>query len=145
MTAHPARTPAALGQHIAELHAEAGGVMVLEVVGQADMPAILAAALDGDAEARLVCSMVTEGLAAIQDAPAGTPMLCATCDEALHGRAFTFALALPVGDNPHRGLCMAVCPGCGPNREAARARALQAVRSIWPGARPFTLHPGGAA
>ena len=125
------------------IHREAAGLMHLDVVLRDDMSAMVAAAARGEAEAAELFQRVN-ALLDILSAPEGNPKLCASCPRPLANGRYSLALAIPACDDPSNALALAVCHDCAVDREAVRARAIEALRKLWPDARPVTItHPDG--
>ncbi len=123
---------------------EAGGLLTLQVVQQADMPALVLDALAGSDEAAKLLRLTRDTLAGIQAAPRKKPMLCGSCPRTLRGGRFSVIIASPACDDPAQGIAMAICPKCGPNHDAIQAAVAVALGRIWPDIRPVTVtHPDG--
>jgi hypothetical protein len=121
-------------------------VINLAIVRPIDVAALLISALAGDADAMRVCRVVIESQTRIVNAPKRLPMLCASCPRPLRKNAYTIAVALPHRAAPMKALGMAVCTHCATEPEAIKAKALDALRRLWPGLRSFAItHPGGCA
>jgi hypothetical protein len=136
----------ALRDGIQQVNDEAGGMLTLQVIERADMPAMIADALGGSAEAAQLLRLTNQVLANIQGAPRRRPMLCGSCPRVLQGSRYAIIIARPACDDPTQGLSMAICPRCGPTHGAIQAAAAVALRRIWPNLRPVTItHPGGRA
>ena len=132
------------GDQMATIHREAAGLMHLDVVLREDMPAMVAAAARGAVEAAELFQRVNAALADILSAPEGAPKLCAACPKPLADGRYSLALAIPACDAPSNALALAVCHDCAVAREDVRAKAIEALRRLWPDARPVTItHPDG--
>ena len=75
----------ALQKGVQQVHAEAGGVLTLQVVQRTDLPGLALDALAGSAEATQFLRQVLDTSAAIEAAPRRRPMLCARCPRGLRG------------------------------------------------------------
>ena len=126
------------------IHREAAGLMHLDVVMREDMPAMIAAASRGASEAAELFQRVNAALLDILSAPKGGSKLCAVCPQPLADGRYSLALATPACDAPSNALALAVCHDCASAREDVRAKAIEALRRVWPDARPVTVtHPRG--
>ncbi len=137
----------ALQEGVQRVSDEAGGMLTLQVIQRQDMPAIIADAICGSAEAAQLMRLTNQVLANIQGAPRRKPMLCGCCPRALRGGRYAIIIAQPACDDPTQGLSMAICPKCGPTYGAIQAAAAVALRRIWPNLRPVTIRhsKGGRA
>jgi len=123
---------------------EAGGLLTVQVIQQHDMPAMVADALCGRAEAMQLLRLTNQVLANIQGAPRRNPMLCGSCPRALRGGRYAVIIARPTCDDPTQGLSLAICRKCGPDFDAIQVKATVALARIWPNVRPVTVtHPEG--
>lgn len=132
-------------EQMAAIHREAAGVMTLDVVLREDMPDLVHAALaNAQTFAGKLLTRVNLALGDIAKAPATKPKLCATCPRLLGGGRFSIVLATPACDDPQTALALAVCHDCGTSRGAVRNKAIEALRRLWPDARPIDItHPDG--
>lgn len=134
----------ALRDGIRQVHVEAGGLLTLQVVQRADMPALIMDALAGSDKAVQLLRLTRDTLASIQVAPRRKPMLCGACPRGLHGGAFSVIIARPACDDPSAGLALAICNKCGPDYAAIQVAARVALARIWPDLRPVAItHPEG--
>jgi len=134
----------ALQDGVQQFHAEAGGMLSLQVIQRTDLPAMILDALAGSAEAAQLLRLTNQALHNIQAAPRRKPMLCGCCPRSLrHGR-YSIIIARPACDDPSQGLALAICNTCGPDRDAIDAKAVAALVRIWPNVRPVAVtHPDG--
>jgi hypothetical protein len=132
---------------IRRVHAQAAGLLHLDVVRQADLPALIGKALAGGTEAARLLVQVNGFLGQIQEAGLGRAPLCGGCSATIEDRRFTIVIASPEGaDEPADGIGMTICRRCGPTPGAARAAAARGLRDIWPDARLLAVtSPGGRA
>jgi len=134
----------ALQEGVQRVNDEAGGMLTVQVIQQHDMPAMIAGALGGSAEAMQLLRLTNQVLANIQGAPRRKPMLCGCCPRALRGGRYAVIIARPACDDPTEGLSLAICRKCGPDFDAIQAKATVALARIWPNVRPVTVtHPEG--
>ncbi len=134
----------ALQEGVQRVNDEAGGMLTVQVIQQNDMPAMIAGAFGGSAEAMQLLRLTNQVLANIQGAPRRKPMLCGSCPRALHGGQYAVIIARPACDDPTQGLSLAICRKCGPDFDAIQVKAAVALARIWPNARPVTVtHPAG--
>ncbi len=134
----------ALQEGVQRVNDEAGGLLTLQVIQRQDMPAIIADAICGSAEAAQLMRLTNQVLANIQGAPRQKPMLCGCCPRALRGGRYAIIIARPACDDPTQGLSLAICRKCGPDFDAIQAKAAVALARIWPNLRRVTItHPGG--
>lgn len=134
----------ALQQGIQGVNDEAGGLLTVQVIQRQDLPAIIADAICGSAEAVQLMRLANQVLTNIRDAPRRKPMLCGCCPRALRGGQYAVIIARPACDDPKQGLSLAICTRCGPDYDAIQAKATVALARIWPNVRPVTVtHPAG--
>ena len=134
----------ALQEGVQRINGEAGGLLTVQVIQQHDMPAMIAGALCGSAEAVQLLRLTNQVLANIRDAPRRKPMLCGCCPRALRGGRYAIIIARPACDDPAQGLALAICRKCGPDFDAIQAKARVALARIWPNVRPVMVtHPEG--
>lgn len=134
----------ALRDGIRQVSGEAGGLLTLQVVQRADMPALILGALAGSDEAAQLLRLARDTLASIQAAPRRKPMLCGSCPRGLRDGRFAIVIARPACDDPTQGIALAICARCGPDHDAIQAKAATALARIWPDARAIEVtHPTG--
>ena len=134
----------ALRDGIQRLNDEAGGLLTLQVIQRADLPALMLDGLMGDAEAVEALRLVNNVVGGIQAAPRRKPMLCGACPRGLHGKAYSIIIARPACDDPSAGLALAICNRCGPDFAGIQVAARVALARIWPNLRPVAVtHPQG--
>jgi len=134
----------ALQEGIERVSDEASGLLTLQVIQRADMPALVLDALAGSNEAVQLLRLTRDTLANIQAAPRRKPMLCGTCPRALRDGQFSVIIARPACDDPTQGLALAICTKCGPDYATVTAKATIALSRIWPDVRPVEVtHPEG--
>lgn len=134
----------ALRDGIQRFHAEAGGLLELQVIQRADLPALILEALAGSAEAAQILRLTNQALHNIQAAPRKKPALCGCCPRALRHGQYAVIIARPACDDPSQGLALAICTKCGPDHDAIQVAARVALARIWPNLRPVTItHPIG--
>ncbi len=134
----------ALRDGIQQVNGEAGGLLTLQVIQCADMPALVLDTLAGSDEAVHLLHLTRDTLAGIQAAPRRKPMLCGSCPRALRNGRFAIIIARPACDDPTQGIAMAICSSCGPDHDAIQAKATVALTRIWPNVRPVTItHSNG--
>lgn len=139
-----APSKAALAAGLQRINVEAAGVIDLIVVRPIDAAEMLADAIAGSAEAMRLFRAISDASDRIAQAPKRTPMLCASCPRPLRGSGYAFVVALPAVDRPEQALAMAVCTCCATEPDAIKAKAVDALRSIWPDLKPIAVtHPGG--
>ncbi len=126
---------------------EAGGLMRLHVVRPPDTACILGAMLAGDAEATRLIRVLVDTAVRIERAPRSRPMLCGCCPRPLKGTGFAICVLYPERPDPTRCIAFAICARCSGSHAETEAKAMIAVKSIWPDSRPLTItdHIGGRA
>ena len=129
----------ALRDGIQQVHAEAGGMLTLQVIQRADMSALVLDALAGSDEAVQLLRLTRDTLTNIEAAPRRKPMLCGSCPRALRNGQYSIIIARPACDDATQGIAMAVCGRCGPDLAAIQAAAHVALKRIWPDLRPITV------
>jgi hypothetical protein len=124
---------------------EAGGVLSLAIIRARDMPALLAAAMLGNAEAALLAQCVYSTLRGFRRAPRNRPMLCACCPRPVPTTAFALVVADPGTEGKTLGLTLAICEHCATTDDGIQAKAVAALQTIWPQLRRVTVHTAGHA
>lgn len=123
---------------------EAAGVLALQVVQHADVPALIADAIAGDRDATRLLRLVNRALAGIQSAPRSRPHLCAACPRPLRKGRYAIVAVFPARDDATHGLGLGICTHCGTAHDVIHDKAVLALRRIWPDGRAFTIsHPEG--
>ena len=135
----------ALPDAIKAVSHEGRGVVSLQVVQRTDLPAMMLDAISGSADAAQLLRLTNQALATIQAAPRWKPALCGCCPRALRRGKFALIIARPACDDPTQGLALAICPKCGPDHDAIRAKAVASLARIWPDVRLVTHPDGGRA
>jgi hypothetical protein len=141
--------PDSLADALANVHAEAGGLLRLHVVRPADAAELLFAVLAGDVEAARTMRAVSESVAMIESAPRGAPMLCGCCPRPLRGSGFAVCVAVPHRDDPSRSVGFGLCELCADEEDGAalHQKAVEALRRVWPDGRLIQMqgHAEGSA
>lgn len=141
-------TKAGLKAHLTTIHTEAGGVgglLNLDVVVPADMPAMTLAMLDGDADAQRLFGQVTRTIADVHSAPRRSPKLCASCPRPVRqGDGFSIAVATPACFDPTQSIAFVICERCGLDKATVKMKAAQALQRFWPDLRDVSpTHAAG--
>ena len=138
---------ATLREGVKAVHRESAGVLSIYTVTHADGLRLIADALRGDAEANGILNLITGAQRQIDEAPKRRPMLCSSCPMPLRGGDHSFVVAVPATSGPRHGIALAVCLGCGTDRETVQAKGLKALAHLLPNARIFkpTHMNGGRA
>ena len=123
---------------------ESGGLMSFNVIRQADAPGLLFDAMRGDPDATRLAQGLASLLGQIASAPRHKPVLCACCPRALR-RTFAVIIAGPERPNARNSIGFGICERCATEPEDIRTKAIEALRRIWPDARPVTITHGRAA
>ena len=136
----------ALRAGVEAISAESGGMVELVVVRPADVPGLLGDVLLGDAQATGIFRMVFDTIKRVEAAPKRAPMLCVACPRALR-KGYAVCIAIPAKDDPRQVLALAVCPRCGGDLAAIKAKATEGLRKFWPDLRSIeqTHAAGGRA
>jgi hypothetical protein len=125
------------------INKEAGGVLSLYVVYPEDAPALLAKALTGDVDAGRLLTLVPNITKRIPRAPRRAPGLCGHCSTPIRSW-FALAVVIPECNDPSQGLAVGLCRKCTADREDVYQKATEAMRGVWPTARPITVtHTAG--
>lgn len=132
--------PNSLAEAVGRIQAHARGLLTFQVIRRDDVPAMIAAATGGDAEAMQLLHQVNSLLIRIVSAPADTPMECGCCGTPLANGRFAFVIASPDIADPEGGLGLAICRRCGTTLGSIKAAAVRALKMIWPEARPVAIH-----
>jgi len=129
-----------------ELHAEAAGVLRVQMIVPADMPGLLLAALAGDARASDYLRLLDRfWRRAGERLDAADAVLCTTCDRVLTEATCGLVSAVTAErDDPTTALVLGVCTTCCAahgDDPAAAGEAVVAVlrRGVWPELRPIAL------
>ena len=136
----------ALRAGVEAISAESGGIVELVVVRPADVPGLLGDVLLGDAQATGIFRMVFDTIKRVEAAPKRAPMLCVACPRALR-KGYAVCIAIPAKADPGQALALAVCPRCGGDLAAIKAKATEGLRKFWPDLRSIeqTHTAGGRA
>ena len=123
----------ALQAGVEQVTQQAAGALEIVVVMQHEIPEAILTAMAGNPAVVQVAQMIMQTLAGIEGAPRHSPMLCAVCPQPLriNGR-FSLAMALPACDSPAQALGLAICGKCATEPTAVQAKAIEALRKIWP-------------
>ena len=127
------------------LQQEAGGMMEVFVVRQADAPELLGQVMAGDLDAARLINALCDALAGVKNAPRRAPMLCGSCPRPLRSIDFSVVLAVPFRADAMRCIYVGICAKCATEHDAIRAKAMGAFRRIWPDARPVAIPTSHAA
>lgn len=126
---------AALAGDLAQLQAEAAGVMKIVIMRRQDIAAIYGAARLGDGHAHGLLQVVDAAIRDVETAPAARPVLCVSCPRQLKRTRYCFAVVLADRTDPTKALTFGICERCGPGLPAIKAQALAAIKEVWPGSR----------
>lgn len=127
------------------LHANAGGLLELHVLRAFELPAVYYRFACGDQEAGALIAAARHTLKQIKCAPVKRRMLCACCPRPLLPRTpFAIVVATPHRRDPASALSLAVCERCAIEPDEIRAKAMSALKRIWPDGRMIEVHPGPA-
>lgn len=125
---------------IRAVHDEAGGLLEIHVVRLVDLPSLLDRIAVGDPEAGLLMVATSSALQQIVSAPRNRRMLCACCPRPLkRNTPIALVIAAPKRHEPERCLTLAVCTRCAVAPNDVRAKAIVAMRKLWPKIRPVTI------
>ncbi len=129
------------------IRAESGGLLDLMVVRPADLAFVVAEATARDPDAVMVLAALDNAVQRISAAPRRSPMRCVACLRPLLARThYSFCVVLPSRANPTSSLAIAVCSKCAVTPEEITAKAVTALRKVWPdlSSRPVQItHPDG--
>ena len=117
------------------VHDEAAGLVEIILVEQGAVPAILAAALLGEADARRIMLLVRDTLRSIGAAPAALPALCLCCPRPVRDGRFMLAIAQPAREGAEHAIGVAICEACAPDATVARPKVMAGLRGLWPNLR----------
>ncbi len=143
MTVWVQQSEAHVGAHIAKMVDQGGGVLRYDIIQAADAVDLVPLADAGDAEAESMLRRIRQTIDAINTAPSGKPVVCATCNRGLKGSAFALVWVHAEINVPSPSLFVGICERCGPDLPALEERACEVLQEIWPGARPITVHEHG--
>lgn len=138
----------ALKNGLEAIQAEAGGLLELVVVRPDDGLGYISKALCGDLDAARILKAIGAAGVKIDNAPKRMPVLCASCPRPIRTKShFAFILALPKNGNPANALSLAVCARCAVDPAEIQAKAVTALRKLWPDMRQveITHSAGGQA
>jgi hypothetical protein len=135
-----------LNATIEAIQDEAVGVFGIDIVRPGDFAHLMSTALEGNLHAMRVARAVASTVAEIGEAPPDKPRLCASCTNALSDIAFSVVLVTPEREDPTNALGMGICAECATTIPDINAKAVEALKRIWPNSRGFTVdHPAGRA
>ena len=132
-------------QGIRDVQAQSGGLMRLEIIRPYDAAVLMLEAAGGNVEARRTLMVVNDALDRIAAAPCRKPSLCGSCPRQVRKIKFAIAIATPQRDDATRVLAVAICERCATEPEDIERKALDAIRRLWPSARPVVAVPTHAA
>ena len=131
---------AAWAANMRALHHEAAGALQVWPVLLTDVPPMLAEAAEGNGEALRLLLIVNDALMHMGTAAPGQGPICAACSGELLESNFAFVVAVPAGQpKANRAMAMAICAGCGTDRETVRAAGVRALKCSWPDAREIEI------
>lgn len=141
-----AASKAAWRRGMQDVHRDAAGAIEITVVQQQDMLAITTAMLEGDYRAAQLFDLAAQTLAHIKQAPARSATLCACCPRPIRSNSrFSLVMAIPARDSPRVAMTIAVCDACATGVLAVQAKAIEALRTVWPDLRAMQItHPEGS-
>jgi hypothetical protein len=128
-------TPAEVCQHLAAVHAEAGGLLRVWRFAPSDGVRLLLAAEMGDAWARGMLAAISDCVQQVTAAPKRRSVLCLTCPAPIRtATGATFLVTVPGVDEARHALGSAICPACA-RRGDLDHLILVALREVWPSLR----------
>jgi hypothetical protein len=135
-------TPAEVHQHLAAVHAEAGGLLRVWRFAPSDGVRLLAAAAAGDAWSYGMLTAISDCVRHITAAPKRRPTLCLACPAPIRtAPGATFIVTVPEITAPRHAIGSAICRACA-GRNDLDQRVLVALRGIWPDLRTIEVMPG---
>ena len=127
---------------IMDVENEAAGVMEIVVILPLELPLLLIEADFGGVEARRLARLALKAILTVHEAPSSRPILCVSCQRPMRrAHAFSVVLAVPRRPDPARCVQAVMCASCGTEVEQIEAKAIEAMRSLWPDARPIEITP----
>ena len=88
-------------------------------------------------DTRMLLSAAIDFVGRVGNAPPREAVLCACCTRHLARVPFSLAVAMPARDDGTRGIAMGICQRCAAGPAETTAKAMQALRKIFPEARPM--------
>ena len=144
----PSDPPDDLADGLTRIHAEAAGVLRLELIRPHDAVALTLGTLAGDPEAARRLRAIIECGQRVWRQRHRKPVICLCCDWRLRDtKGITFTLAFPAVDDPTIAVAAAICARCGAtDTDTMLTHAAEAFKAIWPGLRPLEItHPAARA
>jgi hypothetical protein len=130
---------------IMKVHAEAAGLMQLFIIWPNEMLPLLASAMAGNAVAASLVNPMLDTIKRVQTAAPDAPAECGSCGHPLEVGA-VICVALTHRPDPTKGVAFALCRNCTDTVDEVQARAIEAIRYLWPGGRLIEVtHPSGSA
>jgi len=127
---------------IRAVHEEAAGVLTMLVIRQSEALELMTDALQGDAEAARLLTLISKTAKRIDVAKrTRSPMLCVSCPRPLLDTKFAFVVAGPAGSDAVNHIAVAVCRKCGRSTADITRKATAGLRRLWPDLRPISVHP----
>ncbi len=145
ISAPPADVAAAysahIGQIVATMQQEGGGIHNLVVVDRAMWDQLVARRAAGDLVAASVLVLADGALDARAANRPDAIRQCCACGGVLQDGAFQLAVALPDCPAPDTGLTIPICRACGATPAEAKAAAWPILSAIFNGIRVFAPMP----
>jgi len=117
--------------------------MQLHIIPPQDVLPLIASAMAGNALAGSLLNPVVDTIKRVQTAAPAAPAECGNCGRSLHGGA-VICVALPDRPDPTKGMAFALCRACTSDATEVEARAVEALRCLWPNGRLIEVtHPQG--
>jgi len=127
---------------IRAVHEEAAGMLTMLVIRQSEALELMTDALQGDAEAARLLTLISKTAKRIDVAKrTRSPMLCVSCPRPILNNQFSFVVAGPVGGGAVNHIAVAVCTKCGRSTADITRKATTGLRRLWPDLRPISVHP----
>lgn len=134
--------PRSWADGVRAVHEEAAGVLTLLVIRQSEAVDLMTEAIQGDAEAARLLTLIAHTSKRIDVARrTRAPMLCVSCPRPLLDNKFAFVVAGPAGGDAVNHIAVAVCKKCGRTREDITRKATAGLKRLWPDLRPISVHP----
>lgn len=131
---------------IQNIQDQAGGLLELHIIRDSDVTDLLLRSIMGDAEASRLVSTNLSARKQVATAPRKRPMLCACCPRPLlRHTPFAVIVATPNWEDFAKCLTLGVCQKCAVELDDIHARAMEALKRIWPDARPIDITSPHAA
>lgn len=123
---------------IRKVDTEGAGAFDIHVLARPLPHDLMLAALSGDAVAVGLLQAVASTVDSIGKAPRKKPALCLCCPRAVRkADQYVVCITTPHRDDPSMAIGSVICAKCWADQERISERIIEAMRAVWPDARPL--------